>query len=245
MHTPQRFRILLYNAGYETALDGSMRSYLLGFYRYLYTPQRIIRQVRQAIYHMLEREKPDIACFVELNGKKNGVPHPHAYPCSNVDSKYGVGRFASKIPFFRDNCNGFMSTGNLAFSKHYFKRGYKKLIYEIELHKDLSLFLVHFSIHRHVRKHQCDELKKILKTRKNVVLCGDFNIFQGPQELQSLAKACGLRIVNSLNEATFPSARPTKTFDLFLCPEGVEASVRVVTGIKASDHLPVLLEMVI
>ncbi len=242
--TPQRFRILLYNVGYETALDGSMRDYLLGFYRYLYTPRNVIRKVRMAIYHLLEREKPDIACFVELNGKKHSVPHPHAYPCFDVDKKYEVPRIFRQIPFFRNNCNGFMSTGHLQFRKHYFTHGTKKLIYEIELHKDFSLFLVHFSIHRHVRRKQCEDLKMILKTCKNPILCGDFNIFKGAQELKSLADDCGLRIIDSFSTGTFPASKPTKTLDLFLCPKNVRfAEARVVTGIHASDHLPVMLDM--
>jgi hypothetical protein len=69
----QRFRILLYNVGYATALDGSLRSYLLHFYRYIYTPRYIIRRVRQMIYSILQEQQPDVCCFVEIHRKKSCV----------------------------------------------------------------------------------------------------------------------------------------------------------------------------
>jgi endonuclease/exonuclease/phosphatase family metal-dependent hydrolase len=96
---------------------------------------------------------------------------------------------------------------------------------------------------RSVRKRQSEELKKIVKTRENVIICGDFNIFRGRKELESLARDCGLTIVNSPLEATFPAVRPKKTLDLFLCPPNLHATARVINGVRASDHLPVLLEM--
>lgn len=241
---PQRIRILLFNVGYATALDGSLRNYFLRFYRYLYTPQNILRKVRQAIYNLLEREKPDVCCFVEVHRRKGCLPHPHIYTCSDVDNKYGTDSVLRRLPFFRDNCNGFFSKGDLPFEKIYFKNGTKKLIYDIKLRDDLSLFLVHFSLDRRVRALQAEELKHIIKKRKNVVLCGDFNIFKGQKELESLADACGLRIVNTPNENTFPAVSPKKALDLFLCPKNMGfAQVKVIKGVHASDHLPVLLEM--
>jgi hypothetical protein len=217
---------------------------VLRFYRYLYTPRRIIRKVRQAIYALLEREKPDVCCFVEIHRKTGCVPHPHVYTCSDVENKYGQKSVLRRIPFFRDNCNGFYAKDSLDFQKMYFRHGTKKLIYEIKLREDLSLLLVHFSLDRRVRRKQCLELKHIIKARKHVVLCGDFNVFKGRSELESLAEACNLRIVNAPGEATFPAIRPTKALDLFLCPKDMPfAEVKVLKKIHASDHLPVLLEM--
>ncbi len=240
----QRFRILLFNVGYATALNGSLRDYLLKFYRYLYTPRSVIRRVRQAIYHLLQREKPDVACFVEIHRKTGCVPHPHVYTCSDIGNKYGERSPLRRMPFFRDNCNGFFAKGDLPFDKIYFKNGTKKLIYEIKLREDVSLMLVHFSLDREVRKRQCGELKVIVKARRNVILCGDFNIFRGRSELEQLAEDCDLRIVNAADEPTFPASRPTKTLDLFLCPKHIRfAETRVLRGVHASDHLPVMLEM--
>ncbi|MES2122591.1 MAG: transglutaminase family protein, partial [Chlamydiota bacterium] len=44
------------------------------------------------------------------------------------------------------------------------------------------------------------ELKQIIKSRPNVILCGDFNIFRGRKEIESLARDCNLQIVNSPSE---------------------------------------------
>jgi exonuclease III len=240
----QRIRILLYNVGYATALDGSMRSYLLHFYRYLYTPRVIIRRVRQAIYRIMETEKPDVCCFVEIHSKLGTVPHPHAYGCSDIANKYGPQSVLRRLPFFRDNCNGFFATDETQFTKTYFKNGTKKLIYELHLPHNFSLFLVHFALERRVRQRQCLELREMLRGRRNVILCGDFNIFKGTGELEELATALDLRIVNTPNESTFPAAAPRMTLDLFLCPKDVkDAHVKVLKNVHASDHLPVLLEM--
>jgi endonuclease/exonuclease/phosphatase (EEP) superfamily protein YafD len=237
------FRILLLNVGYATALDGSIKDYLLRFYRYLYTSREIIRRVRQAIYTLLERESPDVCCFVELRKHKACVPHLHAYECSDVDNKYGQESVLRRLPFFRNNCNGFYAKAELPFTKAYFKSGTKKLIYDIQVRPDLSLLIVHFALKAETRRRQCAELKEIIGTRRNVIVCGDFNIFRGAGELQDLADACDLQIV-SPQTATFPSARPSKTLDLFLCPRAMgSVSARVMHGVKASDHLPVMLEM--
>ena len=240
----QKFRILLFNVGYATALDGSLRNYLLRFYRYLYTPRRIIRQVRQAIFLLLKKVQPDVCCFVEIHRKTGSVPHPHVYTSHDMANKYGLHSVLRRLPFFRDNCNGFFAKGACSFQKMYFKNGTKKLIYEIKLREDVSLLLVHFSLERRVRRLQVAELHDIIKARKNVILCGDFNIFKGRSELEELAEECDLRIVNSPSDVTFPAVNPTKSLDLFLCPKHIKnAHATVLKGVHASDHLPVLLEL--
>ncbi len=237
------FRILLMNVGYATALDGSIKDYLLKFYRYIYTPREIIRRVREAIHSLMEREKPDVCCFVELRKQKACVPHTHAYDCCDVDNKYGQYSVLRKLPFFRNNCNGFYSKTDLTFEKAYFKSGTKKLIYDIKLREDLSLLIVHFALSPNTRRKQFAELQEIIGTRRNVIVCGDFNIFRGMDELSALASACDLQIV-SPEGATFPSSKPTKTLDLFLCPKAMgSVSARTVSDMRASDHLPVMLEM--
>lgn len=244
------FRVLLMNLGYGTGLDGSLRSYLTRWYRYLYTPRRIIRTVRRSIYTLLNREHPDLCCFVEIHHKHGFVPHPHAYT-SHIDNKYGRFSILSRLPFFRDNCNGFFSRHPLRFKKRYFKNGAKKLIYDIELGNPstelraggISLLLVHFSLSRETRIQQCEELKEILAGRPNTIVCGDFNIFRGTRELHALAEACGLRIVDA-RHPTFPTAHPSMALDLFLCPKELSGvSARVMDDIKISDHLPVILEI--
>lgn len=235
-------RILLYNVGYGTGLNGSLKSYLLQGYRYLYTPRRIIRQVRQSLYNLLSREKPDLCCFVEVHRKHGFIPHPKSYHF-HADVKYGRRSPLRFLPFFRDNCNAFCAEKPLHFHRQYFKSGTKKLIFEISLPNDIKLLMVHFALRESTRRKQCQELKAIINGRKNIIVCGDFNVFKGARELHDLAESCGLKIVNS-HSHTFPAFKPKNALDLFLCPKDMEGvTARVLSDVQVSDHLPVLLEV--
>lgn len=246
MHThtarKRKFRVLLFNLGYATGLDGSLWGYCMQWYRYLYTPRLIIRQIRHSLYQLLSREQPDLCCFIEIHHKHGFVPHPHAYR-SHIDNKYGRWSMRRFLPFYRDNCNGFFSRQPLAFTKRFFTHGAKKLIYDIQIGNGFSLLLVHFSLHRKTRRKQQRELRDILNGRENVILCGDFNDFRGTRELSTLAESCHLKIVNA-HSRTFPAIHPRKALDLFLCPKSMEsASARVLSDVHVSDHLPVMLEL--
>lgn len=241
--TTGRLRILLYNVGYETGIDGSRRSYLLRFYRYLRTPQRIMRRVRHSIYQLLSSYKPDLCCFVEIRSKR-GALHPRFYAYSDASVKYGPRSILRRLPLFRDNCNGFLSQQPFTYRKLYFKNGTKKLIYEIQLSPDLRVLLVHMSLRRKTRRLQCAELAAIVKNGCPAIVCGDFNVFKGAGELADLASQCDLRIVNGATQMTFPAAKPKRSLDLFLCPAGLtDAKVTVLDHMRQSDHLPVLLEI--
>ena len=237
-----KFRVLLMNLGYGTELDGSLWGYLTRWYRYLYTPQRIIREVRRSVYALLNRERPDLCCFVEIHHRHGFVPHPRAY-ASHIDNKYGRFSILRHLPFFRDNCNGFYSHRRLHFTKRYFKAGTKKLLYDIDVGNGFSLLLAHFSLRRDTRRRQFRELENIIGNRRNVILCGDFNIFRGIGELRRLSEDCGLQVVDA-HRATFPTVHPRKTIDLFLCPKRLHSvSARVMEDVRVSDHLPVMLEV--
>lgn len=238
-----RVRILLYNVGYATELDGSLKSYLFGFWHYLYTPPRVVKRVRQSIYSILSAYKPDLCCFVEIHSR-HGFLRPRLYAFHDIEVKYDQESYLVKAPFFRDNCNGFYARRKFAFRKLYFKHGTKRLIYEIELRPHLRLLLAHFSLEKEVRKKQFQELRRIIETGSPAIVCGDFNIFDGFAELEALSRACNLRIVNTKANATYPAKHPSKVLDLFLCPPQVRyPKVTVLQGIQESDHLPVVLEM--
>ncbi len=243
MLTRRPLRILLYNVGYATALDGSMRNYVLKSYRYLYTPRRIIRKVRRALYTMLTDEQPDVCCFVEVHRKKAFVPRKSDYHGFHISNKYGRRGVLRHLPFFRDNCNGFVAREDLSSERLYFKNGTKKLVYRIDLQDGIKLFLVHFSLNRRTRQKQCVELSEMLTGHKRVVVCGDFNVFKGNRELESLASVSSLQIVNA-GQATFPAVNPSRSLDLFLCSKDLgTVTARVLNDVQVSDHLPVMLEV--
>ncbi|TSC57971.1 MAG: Uncharacterized protein Greene041619_847 [Candidatus Peregrinibacteria bacterium Greene0416_19] len=238
------FRILLLNAGYCTELDGSLRDYFLRFYRYLHTPRRIVRRALRSLSGLLEGQKPDLCCFVEIHEQSQYLPHLQAYAYGDVENKYGIRSLLRRLPLFRHNCNGFLARKPMEFRKHYCRHGTKKLIYELELPHHVSLFLVHFALRARTRRKQCRDLAEILRQRRRVIVCGDFNTMQGDRELRDLLRSCRLRIANPPHAPTFPAVRPRKALDLFLCSPGLKIKgVRVMDSIHLSDHLPVLLEL--
>lgn len=238
-----RLRILLYNVGYQTELSGSLWSYLLGFYRYLYTPGFIMRRVRRSVYELLDEYHPDVCCFAEMHRKRASL-HPRSYTHHDADVKYGPKSWLRRIPFFRDNCNGFLSHQALPFRKLYFSRGTKRLIYEIQLNASLRVLFVHLALSARVRRVQCEELAQIVLDGCPAIVCGDFNVFRGTEELTALTERCGLKLVNGAGQATFPAFHPRKALDLFLCPpQFADATVTVLGQVHESDHLPVLLEI--
>jgi len=235
-------KVLLLNLGYLSGLDGSMHDYVCHGARYLHTPAKIAAGVEDAVMQLLTREEPDVCCFLELHKKSAMVKDMRGYPCADVDNKYGLKSLLRRLPFFRDNCNGFFAKKEIPYKKYYFHEGSKKLIYELELDGGVSLIMCHFSLSKHVRQEQFRELEKIIGTGKKVILCGDFNLFGGTGEIEDLMTTCDLHPGN-LTGATFPACHPMKAFDQFLCSPGVRVTrCQAVTGFHGSDHLPVMLE---
>jgi endonuclease/exonuclease/phosphatase family metal-dependent hydrolase len=104
--------------------------------------------------------------------------------------------------------------------------------------------MTHFSLSKRIRHKQFAELEELIRKRKRVILCGDFNVFSGPEELYHLLGQCNLRIVNQPKDFTFPTCKPRKALDLFLCSHDVRImDIRVLDTVTASDHLPVILEV--
>jgi len=237
-------KILLYNVGYLAGLDGSFKDYLLHFLRYFYTPKRVWKSVLQSVDQLIQAENPDVCCFTEVRKASKYIHKLCDYSFHDFENKYGLHSFLRHLPYFRKNCIGFFSHTNLPYQKHFFRKGMKKLVYEIKLSGDVSLLLAHLALRKKARKRQLKELKELIKEREKVILCGDFNIFNGIEELEEILEECCLKVVNTLRDLTFPSVYPQKALDLFLCSEGIDITgFKVLHPVAVSDHLPVLLEV--
>lgn len=237
-------RIMFFNVGYCTGLDGGAVDYLLRFWRYMYTSRSTLASVLEGIETLLDTEKPDVCCFLEIHKKTGLVDRLEAYPYGDIANKYGLHGILRKFPFFRDNCNAVVAKTKMALHKHYFHTRGKKLIYEVEMPGGASLFVSHLSLFRRTRRKQIKQLIALIKRRKRVMLCGDFNTFYGRDELSLLIEQCGLRIVNPPREGTFPSRNPRMALDLFLCSPDVDVErVRVLKQVQLSDHLPVVVDV--
>ena len=128
------------------------------------------------------------------------------------------------------------------FKRYYLKSGVKKLVQEYIVN-GISIFVVHLAvIRRKLRQRQLEELRGILKTcPRPLILCGDFNIHNGLQEIKSFLCTTGLRLVEL--PATWPSCNPRKYFDLFFTSPGIKIKNAGVVKSEYSDHLPVWVEI--
>lgn len=166
------------------------------------------------------------------------------YPIHWIENKYGPESPLRHLPFFKTKGNAFFAKNIEGVKIHYLKHGTKKLVYEIQLPGDIFIHMAHFSLVADTREKQFKEIKKMTDGKSKVIICGDFNIFKGLSELDHLIAGGNLKIVNSPNDKTFPSYKPKNVLDVFVCSKNIDvAELRVLTDVKISDHLPVILEI--
>lgn len=235
-------KILLYNLNYCTGLTGPKSDYLFKSFRYLHTPKEIQEDVLGEVNSLIGHEMPDICCFIEIFEEQIKKLTDKRFNLYDVSNKYGSSSSLSWMPFFKSRSNGVLSRQDVSFKKHYFKFGRKRLIYEI-FYNGLSVFLVHLSLKSSVRSKQFKELFDLVKWRDKVVICGDFNVFNGFEEFDSLLEGSRLKVVNSPEDKTYPAFKPSKSMDVFICSKDVKILGFKIADLTVSDHLPVLLEV--
>lgn len=245
---PQTYRILSYNVGFCCGLNGSLRHYVLHGHRHvLRRPKKVHAKVVSALQTLIQTEHPDLCCFTEVDHTMMSRVHnglTSMYEQAHSGSKYGAKSVFRKLPAFRKRRDGFLAREQADFTMHYLHSGMKKLLYEIQLSDDLFVFMGHFALRQKIRRKQFTELTRLLQNKKKIILCGDFNVFKGFGELRELMERYDLKIVNSAYQATFPTCKPRKCVDLFLCSRDIDVrNIQVLRDTRVSDHLPVLMEV--
>ena len=241
----KQYRILLSNIGYCTKLNGSYLDYVVRFYRYFYRPKTIESQVLKTLQTIIHNENPDVCCLIEVESAHVKTLANKNYPCAEFNNKYGQKSFLRKIPLFLKKGNGFLARSQYVFKKHFFKNGTKKLIYEIKLDSQTSIFMAHFSLNKQTRAKQFEEINQLVKNVPNTIICGDFNIFSGFQELNPLLENGNFRIINTEKNTTFPAYKPSKILDIFITSKNIKIKNLRVLKDQFSDHLPVILDFTI
>jgi len=243
-------KILLLNIAYCTGLTGSKLDYLLNFYRFAFTPRKIQKRVLHSLKNILKKHDIDLAAFIEIDsgsiasGFKNQILElvDEKYQYYDIENKYGPKSFLPRLPFFNGKSNGFVAKTPIPFKKNFLKYGTKKILFEFNLPGDITLYTFHFSLKASERKKQFHELKRIIQSKKKIIICGDFNIFGGISEVEPLLEGTDLRVVET--GPTFPSKNPKITLDIFIVSKAIEVkSVEVLTDQVISDHLPVVIEI--
>ena len=240
-------KILFYNIGYGTCLNGSWRHYFLKLWRYLWTPVFNVKTISKGLKHI----DADVVCLAEVDtgsirnrffnqaqrmAKWLNTPYYSSAPKYHPDSLFKY------IPIARKQHDAILSKKPGKKIKHYLNHGTKKLVQEFVV-DNISIFTVHLGLlRRKLREFQLKELEQLLKKcPRPFVLCGDFNIFKGLGEIDSFIEDTGATLVDI--PASFPSFKPDKHLDLFITSPDLEIMEAGVIPIQSSDHLPVWVEI--
>jgi len=240
-------KILLYNIGYGTGLNGSWKHYLLKFWRYVWAPKKIFKK----IIELIDGESADVICILEIDegsirnrfrSQTNMLTNKTTRSFFSSNSKYGKKSLSQKIPIIRKQHDAIFSNESGEMIIHYFKNGAKKLIQEYVI-KGLSIFAVHLALtNKETRQKQLEALAAITaQCPRDYIICGDFNIFKGLHEVEEFIKKNNLTLAQT--EPSFPSIKPKKNLDLFITSPGIKIKQTGVIQSKLSDHLPVWIEI--
>jgi endonuclease/exonuclease/phosphatase family metal-dependent hydrolase len=203
----------------------------------------------QRIIDFIKGQDPDIVGLVEVDtgsirtGSINqaeaiarSLGHYSVYQC-----KYGISSVNQHLPILRKQGNAFLAAPRVHGERfHYFQKGIKRLIIELEL-ESCAIFLVHLSLkyrHRHAQLHYLHDL--VVAARKPVMIAGDFNTFWGEHEIYLFMKAAKLRSANVGGLPSYPSRSPRKELDFVLYGEGINVTSFSIPSVKFSDHLPLV-----
>lgn len=237
-------RILLYNIRYGLGLGPELHWPLPGM-GYLFGNRHNL----QRITDFIKSEDPDVVGLVEVDTGSirtrsvnqadviaRALGHYSVYQC-----KYGVHSLNQRLPILRNQGNAFLAAPRVHGERfHYFDKGIKRLIIELEL-EECAIFLVHLSLkyrHRHQQLQYLHDL--VVAAKKPVIIAGDFNTFWGEHEIYLFMKACKLRSANVGSLPSYPSRSPRKELDFVLYGDGIRVTNFRVPQVKFSDHLPLV-----
>jgi endonuclease/exonuclease/phosphatase family metal-dependent hydrolase len=230
-------RFMLYNIRYATGGKP--------WNGYLSRTQRNLDE----IVGYVKSQDPDILGLVEVDsgsyrtGRQNqaeimaqALGHYHCYK-----SKYAESHWCQWLPVLNKQGNAFLTRDTVHNERfHYFDRGFKKLVIELEL-ENLTIFLVHLALGAKVRLHQLHQLYTLVKgTPKPHIVAGDFNVLWGDHEIDLFLAATGLCNPNRDCLPSFPSWAPKRHLDFILHSPGIRVSHFTVPRVTYSDHLPVV-----
>lgn len=239
-------RFVLYNIRYGT-----------GFKRSHFPTGSFLRRTGknlERIGDFLGGLNPDVAGLVEVDAgsyrsKKlnqaqtlaERLGHYHVYR-----SKYGENSLTNRIPVFNQQGNAFLvrDSGHKE-TFHYFDRGMKRLVIELEMEK-VTFFLIHLALGSRLRHRQLGDLYDLLQTvKKPYIVAGDFNAIWGEQEIRLFQAATGLKNAHASNSPTFPSWKPKRHLDFVLHSPGIEIQKCWMPNVLFSDHLPIVCDFTV
>jgi endonuclease/exonuclease/phosphatase family metal-dependent hydrolase len=242
-------KILFLNAGYCMGFDGRKRNYLLKIWKNLYSGTKNLKKLER----LAAQVKPDVLAMAEIDmGSLRGnftnqietLERKLGFSSVFYKLKYHDKRVVKNLPIFRKQCNAILTRKEgIEFNTFYFQRGVKKLLIQAKLPNGVDFFLVHLPLGKRGRAKQLQQLERVIRRSKKVIIAGDFNTFDGSEELEELLQRCHLKSANLEHQPTFPSGAPQAELDFFLISKNIRIKKFRVLGSDVSDHLPILLEV--
>jgi len=201
------------------------------------------------IGNFIKSLKPDIIGLIEVDsGSYRSKRNNQAEAIANelrydhvFDLKYSSDSLVKKLPLFNKQGNALLTNQSIVSQKsHYFEKGFKRLVIELEL-TSLVIFLVHLSIKYRHRQNQLKDLYKMVKDiQKPLIVAGDFNAFWGNEELSLFMAAAGLQNVNDTGIPSHPSRSPHRQLDYILHSPEIKVRDFFVPQVRFSDHVPLV-----
>jgi endonuclease/exonuclease/phosphatase family metal-dependent hydrolase len=237
-------RLLVYNIRYGTGA-GARFHLPVPFGGYLKHTDGNLENITAFI----KSYRPDIVGLIEVDSgsfrtrKLNqasviakALGHYHIY-----ESKYGSSSMIQRLPIVNKQANAFLTSETIKAQKfHYFRKGIKRLVIELEL-DDLTIFLVHLSIKFRHRQNQLHDLYQLVRqVKKPLIVAGDFNPMWGDNEIQLFLAASGLANANRDALPSHPSRAPHRQIDFILHSPQIHVTRFEMPQVLFSDHLPLI-----
>jgi len=203
----------------------------------------------EQIVSFIRSVNPDIIGLVEVDSGSyrsqktcqvaaiaNKLNHYHV-----VETKYGEKSMANHVPVLNKQGNGVLCRETiLSHHFHYFEEGVKRLVIEVEL-PDVVIFIVHLSLKFKHRQQQLEHLHRIVcKSKKPVIVAGDFNTFNGDREIHLFLAAANLVNANHAGLPSYPSHNPKKHLDFIFHSPQLSVEDFSIPDIQLSDHAPLI-----
>lgn len=235
-------RLLLYNIRYCTGTGGCFH---LPWSGYIKSTTENLKNITAFV----KSRRPDIVGLIEVDAgsfrssKQNqaeiiaeALGHYHIY-----ESKYPELSLARLVPVMNKQVNALLTSTVIHNQKvHYFDRGVKRLVIELEL-ENLTIFLVHLSLTFRTRHSQMSDLYSIVKeVKKPCIVAGDFNAFRGDRETRLFLAATGLANACPHGRPSYPSWAPRRELDFILHSPEITIQDFQVPAVTFSDHLPLI-----
>ncbi len=231
-------RFLLYNICYATG--PKVHNYARSSRKNLERITEFVRDLEPDLIGLIEVDQGSYRTGgknqVEQMAESLGHYHSHAI-------KYGQDSFWRHVPVVKKQGNAFLARDRIRNETfHFFKRGMKRLVIELEL-EHIVIYLAHLSLGARTRHHQLDALYELVKkTEGPCVVAGDFNMLWGEREIDMFLAATGLQNANIERLPTYPSRKPRRHLDFVLHSKEITIRDFQVPMVSFSDHLPVLVD---